>query len=1276
MNGIIDVFAGSIQCDTIDANTIIVDNETINNSLTVENITLAPVEISQLTGINTDETIQQQIDGIETELTNVVTLDQTQTITGAKTFTNTTTQSGVLLLQNNLNVVNTSISPTELSYLDGVTSNIQDQIDSAVVGVTLDTNQVISGFKTFSNGLQTPFIQNQEDTGTVSGYFINTTQLLYTATTGTYTINVSNLTGVDSNNNIITAFDTLGKLVTINQATTPKPAIYVLESYKPNDATTEIFVIGGTGNLAQYQGVQFDTVSDFIDTINTNSFTLLNAASVTSGFIQSIQGYIKNQQLVTTASITLDNFFEGQGLIRPVIYRDQFPVITNQYLLNSPNAITDEPIKSTPSGFIQNNNFWLRTSYSLADGNFVEGSTTTVPLGSQIISENANSYQYTIAVANSPSYLTRTGFVASSVLRIYDTTGIVLLTGVYNTTDNNGEYGFVNAINANNTIGFIKGVVYPQTFTTLNAYIDSNLNLICLTNNVGKFSPLDTITRVDSVVTQDVYNISSPNPIAADIPSKTTKGYKYDANTLILESTVNNEFFFEFTNLPVGSSNQKGSFSSDFNTHYCSVINSGYVTPTKSGTFKFVIRPVSGGFHIFWGGYTAVGTNDFVVNATLAPLTSCCRIELPIYNPNFVYNSTQVEALENSLTTSTALISQTSYAIMLNLYYVFENNSGLAVNDILIKNTSNQLINGRNIISQPGVGNCVNVLAQNYIEQVNIPSRASNKNWSKNKTSPIVTATQQYNAQSQPQVGNFVICNNPNFIAGRITSIATVGANYELTISPNPSTGALVTGSDLFIYTAYGTMDIYRPVDFDVYESTDVTAYTQTQDFYQSKSYKFYNQETNNVFENRTYDEFQNTDSNIFSNNTYTIDTTVQLDLPNSGVQDTFVLENFAQNLSQKTFTDDTAFQADITVTNDVNCQYLNVSRDITCRDIDGIGTLTMSSQTKEHALSNVYIGRQFSTTSDNYGISIGASQTDSSNFILTKNVSNNIVVMNSTAEVWANINNSLRLKVADQSIEFYPAGNLRFSSGNASTRLYQTNAISGADVFANDTDVYMDFFTQNKDYDVRFQFKRRNANNGDGWFDCFAYRGRFYYGTQKMLEWGYINSANSFLMGASGSTWIQFNTNTEIYYQINGANRMTAASNGYHYATLHVNTSDERLKSNIVDVSNALQTINTIEVKEFDKKCSMCCDDDDCDEEISHEIGFIAQQIEETDISFCVTTTQLNDTKGLKDSCIFSLNVRATQELYEMVKQQQELLQQQQEEINSLKERLSYLNV
>jgi hypothetical protein len=359
----------------------------------------------------------------------------------------------------------------------------------------------------------------------------------------------------------------------------------------------------------------------------------------------------------------------------------------------------------------------------------------------------------------------------------------------------------------------------------------------------------------------------------------------------------------------------------------------------------------------------------------------------------------------------------------------------------------------------------------------------------------------------------------------------------------------------------------------------------------------------------------------------------------------------------------------------------VNASGDVNSVDFNGTGLLTLSDDTKEHIISNnLYIGRLFSATSNNYGIGIGGTTwTDANNnntFVLTKNVSNNITVLNSPAEVWTNINNSLRLKVTDQVVGFYPAGNLRFYVDNGSTTLFKTNTNARIDCFASNTDCYIDFQTSNtSDYAVRMNVNYANTVNGDGTLNFTAYRiylYNAYWGRQ--IDYGYLTTTESFLRGRRNNTYFRFNSNSEIYVTINGIGRVTMASNGYHYAVLHVNTSDERLKSNIVDVSNALQTINTLEVKEFDKKCSMDCDS--CCEEISHEIGFIAQQVEQTDMSFCVTSSLENDTKGLKDSCIFSLNVKATQELYAMVKQQQELLLKQQEEINMLKERLSYLNV
>lgn len=56
--------------------------------------------------------------------TNLATLSGTQTITGAKTFSATTTFTG------NISANSLTISPTELGYLDGVTSAIQTQLDA------------------------------------------------------------------------------------------------------------------------------------------------------------------------------------------------------------------------------------------------------------------------------------------------------------------------------------------------------------------------------------------------------------------------------------------------------------------------------------------------------------------------------------------------------------------------------------------------------------------------------------------------------------------------------------------------------------------------------------------------------------------------------------------------------------------------------------------------------------------------------------------------------------------------------------------------------------------------------------------------------------------------------------------------------------------------------------------------------------------------------------------------------------------------------------------
>lgn len=85
--------------------------------------------------------------------TNMVTTDTTQTITGAKTF------NGITILNNDLVLTTpaTTLTQTELSYLDGLTSNIQTQINAFPAAgniVTTNTNQTITGLKNFEGQLE------------------------------------------------------------------------------------------------------------------------------------------------------------------------------------------------------------------------------------------------------------------------------------------------------------------------------------------------------------------------------------------------------------------------------------------------------------------------------------------------------------------------------------------------------------------------------------------------------------------------------------------------------------------------------------------------------------------------------------------------------------------------------------------------------------------------------------------------------------------------------------------------------------------------------------------------------------------------------------------------------------------------------------------------------------------------------------------------------------------------------------------------------------------
>jgi hypothetical protein len=938
------------------------------------------------------------------------------------------------------------------------------------------------------------------------------------------------------------------------------------------------------------------------------------------------------------------------------------------------------------------------------------------PYGSKLNVEIAGTsstiYEYSLPPTNQVSQGNLSGFNDGGLF-VFDTS-LLSSPSTQAVLSNGTDYqGFVSSVDADNEVQLSYSRLQTTASTTVNSYVKDLTGtpfLLSPSNQTGKYVNHNNISLVGASLGGFSYAITSPNTITEDpaAPFLNVVNYSPDANTLIFKNG--------FSILNIGDWYELSSaygfyITAELEPNYVftSTNNTADISPTTDITGVVIVNYFGGGYTFLFG--TSSVSNTSLSNTTYAPINNVCYTSNTTSSNNSMSRARTFNNQFNILNFQQPINGGAPLQFITygNKYYLATlTPSSYQIDDIFEYqetglNTNNVLQTGKTIVSITTTvptalsGFNINDFAQNSSFYLYEPGTQNLFQYYAGVKYFVAVAS--IFTGLQPQIGDFIRFRDYN-------------GTFSITFVENvvyipPSGGSSVAYYELYTpfinggWTDYSIegyffrpetdfVDVYRPQTFKKYTTrSSITIFNQQKKYYTPELYNVFNQQTTNLFDTiTTTNQFVNTPLYFYSNNAYNALTSVEIDLPATAIPDEFTVNTFTQTLSNKTFSNDTAFQADITVNNTITCQYLNASRDITCIDLDasrdvnvsrdvnsvdfnGTGVLTMSDNTQEHNLSNCYVGRLFSSSSVDYGISIGSSFTDNSNFILTKNVSNNNVVLNSPTEVWANINNNIRFKVADQAVELYPGGFLRFSSGNGSTTLFKTDTNARVDCFADNNNCYIDFQTSNtSDYAVRMNVNYTGSTNGNGALNFYASRLNLYYSNNvEQIDFGYLTSSESFLRGRRSNTYFRFNSNSEIYVTINGIGRVTMASNGYHYAVLHVNTSDRRLKSNIVDVSNALQTINTIEVKEFDKKCSMCCDEDGCEEQLSHEIGFIAQQVEETDMSFCVTSTLENDTKGLKDSCIFSLNVKATQELYALVMKQQE-------EINILKEKLSFLNV
>jgi hypothetical protein len=198
---------------------------TLSSNITANSATITPTELSYIDGVTSN--LQTQLDAKATD-SLTCHLAGTETVTGAKTF------SGGVTLSSNISANSCTITPTELSYIDGVTSNLQTQLDAKA---GLSSNNTLSG----TNNIN----MLNENINCVSGV---TTSLSLDYTSGCKGINL--IATPTSNYSLAVTNVPTGSTNATYSITLITTAKFYVNSITVNGTSRTIYASGGTSNIS------------------------------------------------------------------------------------------------------------------------------------------------------------------------------------------------------------------------------------------------------------------------------------------------------------------------------------------------------------------------------------------------------------------------------------------------------------------------------------------------------------------------------------------------------------------------------------------------------------------------------------------------------------------------------------------------------------------------------------------------------------------------------------------------------------------------------------------------------------------------------------------------------------------------------------------------------------------------------------------------------------------------------------------------------------------
>lgn len=601
MNGIID-FDGveNLNVDTIDAKNIDVENLEIETNLKVNNIDISPTELSYLN--NTTSNIQTQLNNITTTTNNAVTLTGDQTISGNKTFSGTITLTGDISVDNaNFNPVTTLISKEEISVLDGIdiTQTLQQQLDNAGIAnaMTLNTSQIATGQKSFTQPVGLPSVNYDNNSGTFTGFMSSSTNLTYSNLVGTFSVANSVIVGTGVNSGITSATSRAGTNGGELVLTTSGTATPVTQ-----------------GSVAGYLTDQEITINNVL----RNIFVFDDVNNITQ---KTNNLYVTALRWNTTSSVTTpiytDDFVE---------YKNYTNTPINSVIFESNSATSIQPNKTARQGYIYDANTFIQKPY------VPTGSVSLIPVG-DFIEDNGfiapckitarNNYSYTIS---SPNTITPTSTIRTTITAYIDDTQTIY----YNTAPN---------ITLLNYQSFVKGLCSPETMILASGNYTKNWGI-----------------RFNSVV-------SSPNYIKS--------GYIYDSNNIVFDN--NND-------LQVGQFVRNNTYITK-GRHYITAIG------TSQTTLGDLITPLSSSSSTPIDGYlfsnnVLVGTgytlNNFITHPTDIP---DLRTRVSVVNTSFInLSSTNNIPTPNNKTYN-------GFSPNATTFYYNDNNTNVAI-DYYLKDNS------------------------------------------------------------------------------------------------------------------------------------------------------------------------------------------------------------------------------------------------------------------------------------------------------------------------------------------------------------------------------------------------------------------------------------------------------------------------------------------------------------------------------------------------------------------------------------------------------------